>query len=290
MGDVVAIGTFDGVHIGHRRLIGEAKELAAKKGLETRVVTFREHPASLFGAAPPLIMSAEERLEALRRLCPNVTALEFDEDLASMSPEAFMDMLVERYGMGAIVAGFNFTFGKDARGNGEALMKMGAEKGFEAHILMPVTEDGEVVSSTLIRRRIAAGDIEGANALLGEPFLISGVVVKNRQIGRTIGFPTANIHDIEGRILPPHGVYATRAELDGKTYAAVTNIGFNPTVSGDRLSVETQILEHGGDDYGKKLKVAFLKRIRGEIKFASLDELTKRIREDAALAREAARS
>ncbi len=279
-GSVIALGTFDGVHAGHRALLAEAKALAAKLGAQPMIYTFRNHPLSPFGREPKLLMTQLERLYALEASGLPVTADRFDLAFASTSPEDFIKMLSDRFGMRGAVVGFNYTFGSKGMGDTALLQKMGAELGFSVSVMEPVSHDGQPVSSSRIRRCLEEGEIPDANAMLGKPYSLSGTVQMNRRIGHTLGFPTANLENYGNKVLPLSGVYASRAVLSGRIYDAVTNVGNNPTVEGRRTTVETHILNFDADIYGVPLRVEFVSRIRGEVKFSGREALAAQIAAD----------
>lgn len=276
---VIVFGTFDGVHKGHKAIIDRAAEIGRRAGLEPVIYTFSSHPMAVFGKAPRLLMADGERIERLSGCC-RVIAEDFTPEFAATSPRDFIINVLEKYSMDHAVAGFNYTFGHKGAGDTEALKAMGKEFGFGVDIVPPVLYDGEPVSSTRIRQAVEAGEIEAANEMLGYEYTLIGTVEHNKGLGRTIGFPTANIVGFENRVVPKHGVYAARVETVLGSYIAATNVGCNPTVNGDRLSVEPHILDFDGDIYGTKIAVSFVKMLRGERKFASVDELKAQIASD----------
>lgn len=279
-GTAIALGTFDGVHPGHRAIIAAALERAKARGLECVIYTFTGHPMAIFGKQPPLLMTDAERLAALSRFC-RVETDEFTPEYAATEPETFVKMLVEKHGMRCAVAGFNYTFGNRGAGDTALIGRLASKYGFEVVIVPPVLFENEPISSTRIRAALEAGQVEEAALMLGHAYTLDGEIRANRGIGRSLGFPTANISDFGGRVLPADGVYASRATVCGRTYAGVTNVGCNPTVHGDRLSVETHIIGFSGDIYGARLRVEFVKWLRGEADFGSVEALRARIAKDA---------
>ncbi len=275
---VVALGMFDGVHAGHRRLLNESAAIAKENRLRLVVYTFQNHPLSVFGKAPKLLSGLEERVRLLRSFGADcVAADDFTTELAATEPEVFVKMLCERFCMAYAVAGFNYTFGKNGAGDTKLLRELGVKTGFSVRELPPYLYDGEPVSSTRIRMLIESGNIKTANAMLEREYALTGLVVRNRHIGTSIGFPTANLGGLEELVLPQIGVYATRATVEGKTYNAVTSVGMNPTVGGKSLSVETYIMDFSHELYDKQLTVAFVERLRGELYFESVEELAAQI-------------
>ncbi len=282
----VALGLFDGIHIGHASLLRRMVAIAKENDLSSMVYTFENHPATLLGITPALLMTPDERRRAMHECgVETVHMCTFDRKMAETPAEDFIDELVERYDVRAIVAGFNYNFGKNATGNETLLREMGEKKGFIVHIEAPVQLGGDAVSSTRIRKALKSGDIVSANEMFGYTYALEGTVVENRRIGRTIGFPTANILPTEGKLLPKAGVYATRAYVRGQWHDSITNVGTNPTVGGERTSVETHILDFDGDIYGDDMKVEFLLHARGEVKFDSKEMLAEQIACDVGFVR-----
>ncbi len=287
-GSVLALGTFDGVHIGHIALIDKARELAAQAKLSMLIYTFENHPLEIFARTPKLLMTHQERLLALKARGGDgctVATDRFTREYAATEPEVFARMLVDRFCAKHIVVGYNHTFGKGGKGTPELLCELGAQLGFEVSIVKPVLYLGEPVSSTRIRAALEGGDIKNANAMLGAPYALCGKIRHDKGIGTKIGFPTANLVFEEYKQLPLSGVYATRATVNGETYAGVTNVGTNPTVNGERTSVETHMIDFSRDIYGEAFRVEFLERLRSEIKFKSTAALAEQIADDCAQAK-----
>ncbi len=281
-GTAVALGMFDGMHLGHQKLIRELLSVARAGGWRAVIFTFSNHPMSVLGNAPSLLSTSDERRSAM--LAAGVDAVDmvtFDPAMARTAPNDFIRMLQERYCLKAVVAGFNYTFGARGMGNAELLRRIGAEEGFETRIVEPVLALGAEVSSSRIRAFLQEGDVVRAAALLGVRYRLSGTIVGNRHIGTQMGFPTANIRPDPVKLLPRYGVYVTRAKVDGVFHAAVTNVGMNPTVNGTAVSVETHLLDFSGDLYGKQMEVEFVEYIRGESRFASKEALAQQIAKDA---------
>jgi riboflavin kinase/FMN adenylyltransferase len=288
-GSCVTIGNFDGVHIGHQRLIARVRDLAAGLGVPSVVITFEPHPLRFFTGkkTPPFITLYEQRSELIKALgIDHLLCLEFNQELAGMSPEEFVRrILVEGLKVRELVIGYDYAFGKGRAGNYGLLTVLGKQWGFGVEQLEPVMVDQAIVSSTRIRDLVEAGDVWAAKSLLGRFYRVSGSVVHGLDRGgKLLGFPTANVHLVD-ELFPKTGVYCCWAEVDGQVHQAVANIGYNPTFGNDVLSVEVHILDLKADLYDKTLKVHFVQRLRGERKFSSLDELKSQIGKDIALGR-----
>ena len=284
---VVALGMFDGVHIGHQKLIQTAVSAANRLHAMPAVYTFSNHPLSILGGRPRLLTDTAARCSLLLQAgAEEVEMTVFDAALAHSTPEEFFARLMRRWRLAGLVAGYNFTFGDKAAGTSDTLSAIASAHGVEAIILPPVSADGEPVSSTRIRSLLEReGDIRRANRLLGRPYRLEGTVVANKQNGRRFGFPTANIAVSVDCVLPLVGVYATRAWVGGLQYPAVTNVGTNPTVHGDHLSVETHLIGFRDNLYGQRLAVDFSARLRGEHRFESEQALSDQITSDVECAR-----
>jgi riboflavin kinase/FMN adenylyltransferase len=288
-GSCVTIGNFDGVHIGHQRLIARVRDLAAGLGVPSGGSTFEPHPLRFFTGkkTPPFITLYEQRSELIKALgIDHLLCLEFNQELAGMSPEEFVRrILVEGLKVRELVIGYDYAFGKGRAGNYGLLTVLGKQWGFGVEQLEPVMVDQAIVSSTRIRDLVEAGDVWAAKSLLGRFYRVSGSVVHGLDRGgKLLGFPTANVHLVD-ELFPKTGVYCCWAEVDGQVHQAVANIGYNPTFGNDVLSVEVHILDLKADLYDKTLKVHFVQRLRGERKFSSLDELKSQIGKDIALGR-----
>ena len=278
------IGSFDGVHLGHKAMIAELREAAAAEGLPLTVVTFARHPRLLFDGEcePFMLTTGDEKLALLEKLgVDRVVMLDFDSCMASMCAQRFMrEVLVEALGVRLLGVGYDHHFGKPCEGEGfEQYVAYGKELGVEVMRLSPFAIEGGKVSSTVVRRALAAGDMEAARAVLGHGYLFGGKVVKGAGIGRGLGFPTANVQlDDEMKLLPSNGVYEVNAVLDGCYYKGVMNIGVNPTVC-DRMlrSIEVHLIDFGADIYGRKIVVEPLRRLRGEVNFGSIEALKQQI-------------
>ena len=288
---VVALGMFDGVHLGHRALMNRLQEEAKLLHAIPAVYTFSNHPLEVLGGNVRLLSGIRERNMLLRSLgAEELESVPFTREMAALSPEAFVDLLSAKWDVRGLVVGYNYTCGDRGAGTPETLREIGSRRGFSVSVVEPVLLEGEPVSSTRIREAVERGDITLANRLLKRRYTLSGTVVQNKRIGSRIGFPTANIDANPKRAIPADGVYATFASVDGGMYRAVTNIGTNPTVNGDKLTIETHLIDFHADIYGQPLSILFRKRMRGELMFDSLDALKEQIRldvEEAELLRDA---
>ena len=288
---VIALGMFDGVHLGHRALMSRLQEEAKLLHAIPAVYTFSNHPLEVLGGSVRLLSGIRERNMLLRSLgAEELESVPFTREMASLSPEAFVDLLSAKWDVRGLVVGYNYTCGDRGAGTPETLREIGKRRGFSVSVVEPVLLEGEPVSSTRIRDAVERGDITLANRLLKRRYTLSGTVVQNKRIGSRIGFPTANIDANPKRAIPADGVYATFASVDGGMYRAVTNIGTNPTVNGEKLTIETHLIDFHADIYGQPLSILFRKRMRGELMFDSLDALKEQIRldvEEAELLRDA---
>lgn len=281
-----ALGSFDGLHLGHRQVIGNT---LSSPGLRPAVVTFRQNPSVLLQKKPaPLLTTNGQKLSLLEDMgIDAVYLLSFDR-VRNMEPEDFIAELHETCRVKKICCGFNFRFGKNGRGDVELLKTLCQKWSMELCVVPPVQVGGEPVSSTRIRAALEQGDVQEAGQLLGRPFGYDFTVTHGRQLGRTWGTPTINQPFPQGYVLPRFGVYASLVEVDGKKYYGVTNIGVKPTVGSDCALSETWIPEFSGDLYGKNIPVELLDFIRPERKFDSLDELKNEILQNSVIARQIA--
>ncbi|NUO51642.1 MAG: riboflavin biosynthesis protein RibF [Polyangiaceae bacterium] len=290
---LVVIGNFDGVHRGHQALLDAATKDAAAHGLKPRLLTFRPHPAEVLGRTPPPVLTRPARKrELIERLFPAIEVVEqrFDPAFASLTPDAFAAWLATEQNAKRVVVGQNFRFGKGRAGGFEDLVRLGAANGFTASSHEVVGDEAGGWSSTRIRGAIAAGDLEGAERMLGRPHMLIGEVVAGKRLGRTIGFPTANLNGIV-EMLPPFGVYATLVDREDESGAraiglGAMSIGTNPTTdTTDGVKVEVFVLDFEGDLYGERLRVSVVSRLRGEAKYGTLDALVAQMGRDVAEAR-----
>ena len=281
----VALGFFDGLHLGHAALMEKVKQRAEERNAEATVLTFDVHPDTLvFGKEVPLINSAPEREEIIRRIygINQTIFLHFNRSMMKMPWQDFIASAVEELNIAAVVVGHDFSFGYRGEGRPECLKVWCEERGISCDVIPAVCVDGRVVSSTEIRELIATGRIEEANRLLGHAHTLSDVIHSGYHLGTRMGSPTINMAFPPGVVIPKHGVYATRVILDDDSqYIAVTNVGVRPTVSeDDRVSVESHLLDFEGNLYGRHARVEFCHFQRSEKRFESMEELAEQIRMD----------
>jgi len=287
-GAAVTIGTFDGVHLGHRALIGRTVERARAQGLSAVAVTWDRHPIATLrpGHEPSLLTSGERKLELIDALGVDVAAvLAFDNDLSSWPPELFARrVLASGLGARVVIVGQGWRFGHKAAGDVETLTKLGAELGFDVEALELAAAGGGTVSSSRVRAAVGAGDVELAAALLGRPFDVDGLVVRGAARGAGLGYPTANIEVDPMLARPARGAYAGRARTANGWYQAAISVGVRPTFGGDPASspllIEAYLLDFDGDLYGRELRIEFWKRLHDDLKFDSVDDLISQIEAD----------
>jgi riboflavin kinase/FMN adenylyltransferase len=286
---VLTIGNYDGIHIGHQKIIERVVKTAQETSGTAMLMTFNPHPLSVLkpDTYTRLITPLHLKTKLIEANGIEVMFLiPFDARFQSLTPEMFVrDILVNRLAVKEIVVGYDFKFGKGGAGNVTTLKKLAGTYGFRFETIEAITLDGERVGSNTIRKLIMDGNVEKAAQFLGRPHMIEGVVVKGENRGKFMGFPTINL-DTFFELVPKNGVYMTEVGLKGKRKPAVTNIGFNPTFGGKKFLMETHILDFSGNLYGKEVVIYFHKRIRDEMKFSGIDELKERIAKDVALARE----
>lgn len=266
----VALGSFDGLHSGHLSLVNKIIELANENKGKSIVYTFKNHPRTLIkGATPPkLLMDNESKEEILEALGVDLIYFEeFNEEYMKLTPEGFIKYLCEKFKVKGIVVGFNYRFGYKNVGNIEMLKELSTKYGYELYVMEPCNYEDEVISSTRIRNELLSGNVDKAMKMLNRPYCIKGKVVHGKKLGRAIGFPTANLDYSKEALIPKKGVYYTNVQWQGKIYKGITSVGNNPTVNGDKLTIETYILDFNNDLYGHNIKVYFIKKIRDEKKF-----------------------
>ena len=279
----VALGSFDGLHSGHLSLVNKIIELANENKGRSIVYTFKNHPRTLIkGATPPkLLMDNESKEEILEALGVDLIYFEeFNEEYMKLTPDGFIKYLCEKFKVKGIVVGFNYRFGYKNIGNIEMLKELSTKYGYELYVMEPCNYENEVISSTRIRDELLNGNVDKAMKMLNRPYIIKGKVVHGKKLGRTIGFPTANLDYSKEALIPRKGVYYTNVQWQGKIYKGITSVGNNPTVNGDKLTIETYILDFNNDLYGHNIKVYFIKKIRDEKKFNSIDDLVIQLKKD----------
>lgn len=291
---MVALGNFDGVHLGHQAVLRRAVEVAKERGIRVVAATFDPHPQAVLrpGSEPPLLTTLGLRREALlRHGADEMRVIRFDKELSRKSPEEFIqDVLLEDLGAATVVVGENFRFGYKASGGFEDLRRHMREAGGEAYAV-PLEASGgdEDINSTRIRGLLAAGEVVDAGRLLGRPYVLRGGVISGERRGRQLGFPTANVLPEPGIVVPARGVYAGYVDVRGEWYLACTNIGLAPTFERNEFKVEAHLLDFEGDLYGLVVDVAFVEKVRDEKKFSGIEELRGQISRDVEVAREVMR-
>ena len=275
---------FDGVHRGHQSIINQLKAVAKAKNLESGILTFWPHPRLIFNPEDDLklLNTLDEKTTLLKNFgIENLFLKEFDQNFRNLTGEEFVrKVLVEKLQIKHLIVGYDHVFGKDRSGNYELLEKLAPELGFEVEKMEVVNVHNKHISSTKVRNALLEGDIAEANLMLGYHYSVSGKVVHGKKIGRTIGYPTANI-DVESlKLLPKKGAYITDVFLDGDQYKGMLSIGTNPTVGGTEKTVEVYILDFDEDIYGKEITVAFREFLHDEIKFESLEKLIEKLDDD----------
>ncbi|HOB33045.1 MAG TPA: bifunctional riboflavin kinase/FAD synthetase [Verrucomicrobiota bacterium] len=287
----LAIGFFDGVHVGHQQIIRQTLDDARQQDAIAAVITFDRHPATVVAPerAPALIYSLSQKLRTIESLgVDTLLLIHFDETFSRQPGEQFVRSLHREIGgIHSLCVGANFKFGHNRGGNVALLESLGTELHFRVHAMAAVALDGVVVSSTRVREAIRKGDFDVAGQMLGRAYSLSGRVIEGDRLGHQLGFPTANL-DVAGLVLPPNGVYTARALVKNRQHAAVLNIGHRPTIrpSTPERRVEVHLLDFQGDLYGEEMEVLFVEKLRDEQRFGSLDELKARIGRDIASARE----
>ena len=282
---VLALGFFDGVHLGHGGLLKKTREVANRLGLPAAALTFDTHPDTLvFGAKVPLLNTPEERKYLMQSLygIDQVLTLHFDRVTMEQPWQEFVrKTLVQKYRAAHVVCGHDYRFGAGGRGTPEKLAEECARLGLGFDCIPEIRLEGQTVSSTLIRSLLEGGETAKAVRFLGHPHILTGTVISGRHLGRTLGIPTANLSVSEGILVPKFGVYAARAVFDGQTRPAVVNIGVRPTVDGHTVTVEPWILDFDGDLYGHTLRLELTDFLRPEQKFASLEALKAEVLRNA---------
>ncbi|WP_195945362.1 bifunctional riboflavin kinase/FAD synthetase [Paraclostridium bifermentans] len=280
---VVTIGNFDGIHKGHIKLIKEAVKEAKIKNYKSVVFTFENHPMRYFRAdSIKHIITNEEKVKIFENLGVDIVfMIPFDEYMTKISATDFVKTILhEKLKCKMVIVGHDFTFARNKEGNASLLESLGKNYNMKVKVIEPIKIKGRRVSSSYIRNLINDGNVSEIKDFLGRNYFLEGEVIHARKIGRTIGFPTANLKAEDKLIIPKNGIYAVKVYIENKVYYGATNIGYNPTVNGKALSIETNIIDFDEEIYGEIIKVEFLDRIRDEKKFNSLDELKSQLSKD----------
>lgn len=283
----IALGSFDGLHRGHLSLVKKAVTLARENNGKSILYTFKNHPRLLLKSKSPfkILLDNDSKVEILKK--ENIDLVffeEFNEDFMKLSPEEFIEYLCTKFKVKGIVVGFNYKFGYKNFGNVEFLKKLSSKYNYEVYVVETCTYLEEVVSSTRIREALLKGNIEIANEMLTRVYFIKGKVVHGKQLGRKLGFPTANLEYGKNIVLPKEGVYYTNIMWNNIIYKGITSIGNNPTFEGSKITLESFILDFNKYIYGEEIKVNFIKRLRDNIKFNSIDELIAQLNKDKLMA------
>jgi len=284
----VALGSFDGLHYGHLSLLRKTVEISKKNNGNSMVFTYKNHPKTLINPekVPRLIMDTETKIKCLEEEKIDIVVLkEFTKEFMQIQPEDFIKMLCEKYNIKGIIVGFNFKFGHKNLGDTNLLEALKNKYGYELFVMEPYTYKDEIISSSRIRKTISDGEVEEASKMLSRYYSIKGKIIHGKKLGRTIGFPTANMEVNHENVIPKKGVYYTNVEFNNKIYKGITSVGNNPTVNGKELTIETFILNFEETIYEKEIRLYFISRIRDEIKFNSLDELINQLKKDEAYAK-----
>jgi riboflavin kinase/FMN adenylyltransferase len=279
----VALGSFDGVHVGHQRLIEMVKYHAAKHCCTSMIYTFEIHPRKILLPGKPIhiITNNTQRAEIINEMGIDVLFLESFDKIMNLSAEHFFhEVLVNKLHARSVIVGYNYRFGKQGEGDADTLTKLGKKYGVEIEVIPPVLVGNEVVSSSLIRHRIYEGSVAEIPQYLGRSYRIHGKVIHGKKNGKAMGIRTANTEISSESVIPCNGVYISEAIIDKHIYKSVTNIGVNPTFKGEKLSIETHVLDFEGDLYDKEIEVVFLKRLRDEVSFNNVEDLIAQIKAD----------
>lgn len=281
---VLALGTFDGLHTAHKHVIEKVVELAKENNFLSVVYTFSNHPKEMSQSVetPKRLITPDQKIDIIKSLGVDILILvPFDEVQLNIEAEEFLQrIIVEKIKAKHVVVGFDFRFGKNAKGCVNMLKDQSKILGYDVDIIDPIRYEGMIISSTMIRNYLLSGKVEHANDLLGRKYCIRGTVVVGRQVGRKLGFPTINLNtEYEMSVLKP-GVYATETKFNNQIFYSVTNVGFNPTFNQNNFNVETHIINYDGDLYDLEVEILFNKFIREEVKFNTVDELVNQINRD----------
>lgn len=288
----IALGSFDGLHLGHLSLVRKVKSLAEENDGKSIVFTFKNHPRAFINSNNKieLIMTNEEKINVLQKEGIDILAFqEFDEKMMKMMPDEFIKYLCKTYNIKGIIVGFNFKFGYKNLGNVDLLKKFEEEYKYKLYVMEACKSEGKIISSTNIRKELFYGNVRKVFNMLSRPYMLSGKVIDGKKLGRTIGFPTANLEINKQKVIPKKGVYYTNVKINEKFFKGITSVGNNPTVNGQELTVETYILNFSNDIYGKEINIYFIDRIRDEIKFNNINELIEQLKKDKKFAEESSK-
>ncbi len=280
---VVTIGNFDGVHKGHQKIIRDAILIAKKKKIKSVLFTFTNHPVNFFKKDKlKNIITKEEKYRIINQMGIDIiVAIPFDEFIIKLDPKEYIQtILKDKLNAKQVVIGHDFRFGQNRGGNAQFLKNMGKIYGFDVKVMKPICLKNIRISSTYVRNLLEIGDVDKVSEFLGRDYEIKGIVVHGKKIGRNLGFPTINLKYDDNILVPKVGVYQTKVNIDGKIYNGATNVGYSPTVKQNEFTVETYILQYNGDLYEKEVSVIFIRRIRDEIKFDTLEDLKKQMSMD----------
>lgn len=284
----MTIGTYDGVHRGHQALLKTLIGGAKAAGAESMVVTFDPHPRCVLDPhnCPANLTVLDERIWLLKELgIDHIVVIEFTDEVAGLTPFAFMKRLTRGMPLRRVVIGENFRFGRGRRGDAVLLRRLGARQGFEVEVVRPVERGREPISSSRIRRLVLLGQMRAATQLLGRDYFIRSIVEHGAKRGRTLGFPTANLQVVRNKLIPPNAIYASRVDIDGQIHEGATSIGFRPTFAEKRLTVEVFLFDFDGDLYDKLITVWLVQRLRAEKRFVTVRALQLQMAQDVENAR-----
>lgn len=282
-GTYIALGSFDGLHKGHMTLINKVVDEAMADGLNSAVYTFKNHPLTVAKPelAPKLLMDNKQKIHLLKAKGVDATIfISFTMDYMQTEAEDFIMSLINDYNAKGFVVGFNYKYGYQNKGNVDTLKEMAERVGFKLFIMDAALKNDDIISSTRIRNLILKGELKEANELLFEPFMLRGTIIGGKKLGRKLGFPTANMSYDTTYVLPKTGVYYTNIMVGDTLYKSITSVGYNPTVDGKALSIETYILDFDEEIYGEEVKLYFVTYMRDEEKYETLDALVEQLKKD----------
>lgn len=276
---IVTVGTFDGVHVGHQSIFEVIKNMSAKTGGDMVLVTFDPHPRLVLGKRVLLLSTRDEKREALQNAgITHLVEIPFTKEFSKLPAAGFVELIVNKLKPESIVIGYDHGFGRDRGGSIEHLYAYSNSAGFNVVEIPELELGSRHISSSVVRWLLQEGDVANASVMLGRPYSITGKVVKGNQLGKQMGYPTANLYiEDPNKLIPAMGVYASRVHYQGDTYMGMTNIGMRPTINANKLTFETNIFDFDKDIYGESLKVELIKRIRNEKKFGNLEILIKQL-------------